>query len=45
MLTGRGSVVVASGIGAMQTIRMEEIDDPGPVAQTLRGQLPSLSGV
>ena len=44
MLTGRGSVVVASGIGSMQTIKMEEIDDPGPVAQTLRGQLPSLSG-
>ena len=40
ILTGRGSVVVSSGIGARMTIRMEEIDDPGPVANELRGLLP-----
>jgi hypothetical protein len=40
ILTGRGSVVVSSGIGARMTIRMEEIDDPGPVANQLRGLLP-----
>ena len=26
-------------------IKMEEIDDPGPVAQTLRGQLPSFASL
>ncbi len=41
ILTGRGSVVVASGIGKGQTIRIEEIDDPGPVASTLRELLPT----
>ena len=36
MLTGRGSLLVASGIGARHKVRMGEIDDPGPVAATLR---------
>ena len=36
-LTGRGSVLVASGIGARHKVRMGEIDDPEPVAATLRG--------
>ena len=40
VITGRGSVVVSSGIGARMTIRMEEIDDPAPVANQLRGLLP-----
>ncbi|MCH7606097.1 MAG: PH domain-containing protein [Chloroflexi bacterium] len=40
ILTGRGSVVVASGIGERQVIRIEEISDPGPVAEALRGLLP-----
>ena len=40
IITGRGSVVVSSGIGARMTIRMEEITDPGPVANELRGLLP-----
>ena len=40
VLTGRGSVVVASGIGERQVIRLEEISDPGPVAEALRGLLP-----
>ena len=40
IITGRGSVVVSSGSGARMTIRMEEIDDPGPVANELRGLLP-----
>ena len=35
-LTGRGSVLVASGIGARHKVRMGEIDDPGLVAATLR---------
>ena len=39
-LTGRGSVLVASGIGARHKVRMGEIDDPGPVAATLRGLVP-----
>ena len=41
IITGRGSVVVASGIGERQVIRIEEINDPGPVAETLRTLLPS----
>ena len=41
ILTGRGSVIVASGIGERQVIRIEEINDPGPVAETLRTLLPS----
>ena len=40
IITGRGSVVVASGIGERQVIRIEEINDPGPVAEALRGLLP-----
>ncbi len=40
ILTGRGSVVVASGIGQRQVIRIEEISDPGPVADALRTLLP-----
>ena len=41
IITGRGSVIVASGIGERQVIRIEEINDPGPVAETLRSLLPS----
>ena len=40
IITGRGSVVVSSGIGARMTIKMEEISDPSPVANELRGLLP-----
>ncbi|MFQ6030333.1 MAG: PH domain-containing protein [Dehalococcoidia bacterium] len=40
LMTGRGSVVVASGIGARQTIRIEDISDPGPVGEVLRSLLP-----
>jgi len=40
IITRRGSVVVASGIGERQVIRIEEINDPGPVAEALRGLLP-----
>ena len=39
-LTGRGSVLVASGIGVRHKVRMGEIDDPGPVAATLRELVP-----
>ena len=39
MLTGRGSVLVASGISDRHTVRMQEIDDPGPVAQAIRSQI------
>ena len=39
MLTGRGSVLVASGISDRHTVRMQEIDNPGPVAQAIRRQL------
>ena len=35
-LSGRGSVVVASGIGNLHKLRVQEIDDPGPVARTIR---------
>ena len=31
---------VASGIGARHKVRMGEIDDPGPVAATLRQLVP-----
>ena len=41
ILTGRGSVVVATGIGAQQVIRIEEINDPTPVASALREMMPS----
>ena len=40
LLTGRGSVIVASGFGARHNIRMQDIDDPGPVAEAIRGLLP-----
>lgn len=36
VLTGRGTVVAASGIGSGQTVRFTDIDDPGPVADALR---------
>ena len=39
-LTGRGSVLVASGIGAHHKVLMEEIDDPGPAAETVRRLIP-----
>ena len=39
-LTGRGSVLVASRIGARHKVRMGEIDDLGPVAATLRELVP-----
>ncbi len=39
-LTGRGSVLVASGIGSRQKVRMAEIDNPGPMAATLRRLVP-----
>ena len=42
-LTGRGTVVVSSGIGSRMTISMEEIDNPGSVAEALRSMLPSTS--
>ena len=41
IITGRGSVVVASGIGERQVIRIEDISDPGPVAESRRALLPS----
>ncbi len=40
IITGRGSVVVSSGIGSRQTIRIEDISDPGPVGEVLRDLLP-----
>jgi len=40
-LSGRGTVVVSSGIGSRMTINMEEIDNPGAVAEALRSMLPS----
>ena len=39
-LTGRGSVLVASGIGTRHKVRMGEIDDTGPVAASLRQLMP-----
>lgn len=36
MITGRGSVVVSSGIGERQTVRFEDISDPGPIAESIR---------
>ena len=41
IITGRGSVVVASGIGERQIIKIEDISDPGPVAESLRALLPA----
>jgi hypothetical protein len=40
ILTQRGSVVVASGIGERQVIRIEDINDPGAVAEAVRALLP-----
>ncbi len=36
IITGRGSVIVSSGIGERQTVRMEDISDPGPIAESIR---------
>ena len=36
LLTGRGTVVVASGVGERQIVRMQEITNPAPVADILR---------
>ena len=36
IITGRGSVIVSSGIGERQTVRIEEISDPGPVTESIR---------
>ena len=41
ILTGRGTVVVATGIGQQQVIRSEEINDPSPVALALREMMPT----
>ena len=41
IITGRGSVVVSSGIGERQVIKIEDINDPGPVAESLRAMLPN----
>ena len=41
ILTGRGTVVVATGIGQQQVIRIEEINDPSPVALALREMMPN----
>ena len=40
MLSGRGSVQVASGIGVRHKVRMQEIDDPGRVAEAIRELMP-----
>lgn len=36
IITGRGSIIVSSGIGERQTVRMEDISDPGPIAESIR---------
>jgi len=36
IVTGRGSVIVSSGIGERQTVRIEDITDPGPIAESIR---------
>ena len=36
IITGRGSIIVSSGIGERQTVRMEDITDPGPIAESIR---------
>ena len=41
IITGRGTVVVATGIGQQQVIKIEEINDPSPVALALREMMPS----
>ena len=36
MISRRGSLVVASGIGARHKVRIQEIDSPGPLARAIR---------
>ena len=36
MVTGRGNVVVASGVADTHKVRIQEIGNPGPVARTIR---------
>ena len=36
IITGRGSVIVSSGIGERQTVRIEDITNPGPIAESIR---------
>ena len=36
LLTNRGTVVVASGVGERQIVRMQDITNPAPVADVLR---------
>ena len=36
IITGRGSIIISSGIGERQTIRMQYISDPGPIAESIR---------
>ena len=40
VLTGRGSVLVSSGIGFGHKIQMGNIDKPGMVAEAIRGLIP-----
>ena len=39
LLTNRGTVVVASGVGERQIVRMQDITNPAPVADVLRQSL------
>ena len=39
MITGRGSVVAASGVSESHKVRMRDIDDPDQVAHILRGMM------
>ena len=39
MITGRGSVVAASGVSESHKVRMREIDNPDQVAHVLRGTM------
>lgn len=39
LLSGRGTVVVASGVGERQVVRMQDITNPAPIADALRGLL------
>ena len=36
IITGRGSVIVSSSVGERQTVRIEDISDPGPVTVSIR---------
>jgi uncharacterized membrane protein YdbT with pleckstrin-like domain len=40
VLTGRGNVTVSSGVGSRRTIRIQDIDNPGPMADAIRGLVP-----